>query len=49
MSVMKMVDGDMSMGMMSVVEVVISYHGVVSAGYFFVFGVFSFVCILVAG
>ena len=33
---------------MSVVEMVISYHGFVSVGYFFVFGVFSFVYILVA-
>ena len=36
-SAMKMVDGVMSMGMMSVVEVVISCHSFVRVRYYFVF------------
>ena len=37
MSVMKMVDGVMLMGMMSVVEVVIFYHSFLHGQYYFVF------------
>ena len=37
MSVMKMVDGVMSMGMMSVVEMVISYHSFLHVRYYFAF------------
>ena len=45
---MQMVDGVMSMGMMSVVKMVISCHGYLSVGYIVIFGeFFSFVCILV--
>ena len=42
MSVMKMVDGVMSMGMMSVVEVVISCHSFLHVRYYFVFWIFRF-------
>ena len=42
MSVVKMVDGVMSMGMMSVVEVVISCHNFVCVRYFFSFLLFRF-------
>ena len=42
MSVMKMVDGVMSMGMMSVVEVVISRHNFVRVRYYFSFFIFRF-------
>ena len=46
---MKMVDVARSMAMMAVVEMVISYHGFLSVGYYFVFGIFSFIWILVDG
>ena len=46
---MKLVDGVMSMVMMAVVEMVISCHGFLSLGYYFVFGIFSFLWILVDG
>ena len=39
---MKMVDGVMSMGMMSVVEMVISYHSFLYVRYFFGFWLFKF-------
>ena len=39
---MKMVDGARLMVMMAVVEMVISCHGFLSVGYYFVFGIFSF-------
>ena len=42
MSVMKMVDGVMSMGMMSVVEVVISCHSFVHITVLFAFCIFRF-------
>ena len=42
MSVMKMVDGVLSMGMMSVVEVVISYHSFLHVRYYFAFWIFRF-------
>ena len=44
---MKVVDGARSMVMMAVVEMVISCHGFPSVGYYFVFGIFSFLWILV--
>ena len=37
MSIMKMVDGVMSMGMMSVVEMVISYHSFFACSVLFFF------------
>ena len=43
------VDGARSMVMMAVVEVVISCHGFLFVGYYFVFGIFSFLWILVDG
>ena len=43
------VDGARSMVMMAVVKMVISYHGFLSVGYYFVFGIFSFLWILVDG
>ena len=46
---MKVVDGARSMVMMAVVEVVISCHGILFVGYYFVFGIFSFLWILVDG
>ena len=46
---MKMVDGVRSMAMMAVVEMVISYHGFLFVGYYFAFGIFSFLWILVDG
>ena len=42
MSVMKMVDGVMSMGMMLVVEMVIYYHSFLHGRYYFVFWIFRF-------
>ena len=42
MLVMKMFDGVMSMGMMSVVEVVISCHNFVCVQYYFAFWIFRF-------
>ena len=42
MSVMKMVDGVMSMGMMSVVEMVISCHSFLYVWYYFAFWIFRF-------
>ena len=42
MSVIKMVDGVMSMGMMSVVEMVISCHIFLHVQYFFWFWIFRF-------
>ena len=39
---MKMVDGVMSMGMMSIVEMVISYHGFLYVRYYFAFWIFRF-------
>ena len=46
---MKVVDGARSMVMMAVVEMVIFCHGFLSVGYYFVFGIFSFLWILVDG
>ena len=46
---MKVVDGARSMVMMVVVKMVISCHGFLSVGYYFVFGIFSFLWILVDG
>ena len=45
----KAVDGARSMVMMAVVEMVISCHGFMSVGYYFVFGIFSFLWTLVDG
>ena len=45
----KMVDGVRSMDIMAVVEMVISCHDFLSVGYYFVFGIFSFLWILVDG
>ena len=45
----KVVDGARSMVMMAVVEMVISCHDFLSVGYYFVFGIFSFLWILVVG
>ena len=39
---MKMVDGVMSMGMMSVVEMVISCHSFLHVRYYFAFWIFKF-------
>ena len=39
---MKMVDGVMSMGMMSVVKMVISCHSVLYVWYYFAFWIFRF-------
>ena len=39
---MNLVDGVMSMGIMSVVAMVISCHSFLSVGYYFVFGFFGF-------
>ena len=39
---MKMVDGAMSMAMMSVVELVISYHIFMDVRYYFAFWIFRF-------
>ena len=44
---MKVVNGARSMVMMAFVEMVISCHGFLSVGYYFVFGIFSFLWILV--
>ena len=46
---MKVVAGARSMVMMSVVDMVNSCHGFISVGYYFVFGIFSFLWILVNG
>ena len=46
---MKVVDGARSIVMMAVVEMVISCHGFLSVGYYFVFGIFGFLWILVDG
>ena len=42
MLVMKMVDGVMSMGMMSVVKVVIFFHSFLHVRYYFSFWIFRF-------
>ena len=46
---MKVVTGARSMVMMVVVKMVISCPGFLSVGYYFVFGIFSFLWILVDG
>ena len=43
---MKMVDGARLMAMMAVVEMVISYYGFLSGGYYFALGIFSFLWML---
>ena len=46
---MKVVDGVMSMVMMSVVEMVISYHSFLHVRYYFAFWIFRFLLLLVYG